>query len=330
MYSKRLIANGIRRKINVYVGDMTKTDQYYDLILCSAFKGIYDVEHVSLVQSLYLAGINVNELSQHPEKNGKDFGFWISEKTNAPFFDRLCCFEFMHAFFYGAGTSFREVFDYFITMLTYDKQFNFKSIASTLLGTNHIGLSKKQIIPILLQTVLQCFLTNNHLVDFSIYCKHEDEAKMINDVLKTILKKTYDVFISYPHAREKDMNDISLSMKKHELITWSDKRLKGGDEFDDIIAKAIDDSEIFFLIWSEETEESSYCIKELEYALDLNKKIIPLRCSQKLNGGTIIGKKIGRRNWLDYDKCSFESLTQNVKSVLLEIKETNKTNIVEE
>ena len=329
-YSKRLIANEITREINVYVGDMTKTDQYYDLVLCSAFKNIYDASVPSFIKSLHDSDISVERLSQNPEKNGKDFGFWVSKKCSSSFFDRLCCFEFLPAPFYGNGTNFRAVFDFFITMLTYDNSFNFKSIATPILGTNNVGLSQKQVIPIILQTALQCFINNNNLKEFSIYCLSEETAKNVDDALTTILKKPFDLFISYPHAKEADMMAICSSMENRAIKIWTDQRLKGGDEFDDIIANAIDKSKVFMLIWSEETEESPYCIKELEYALDLDKRIIPLRYSKKLDGGTEIGKRIGRRNWLDSDKYTLEQLIQNVEAVLKDIKTIYEESVVED
>lgn len=330
-YSKRLIANEIRREINVYVGDMTKTDQHYDLVLCSAFKNTYAPTNHSFIQSLYYSGVNVEMLSRDPDKNGKDFGFWISKKVESSFFDRLCCFEFMPARIYGEGTNFRAVFDYFITMLTYDTQYKFESIATPILGTQNVGLSQKQVVPIMLQTALQCFLNNNYLKEFSIYCLSEETASMVNNTLTTILKKPYDIFISYPHAKESEMVAISDAIEKKQLKIWTDKKhLKGGDEFDDVIANAIDQSKVFLFLWYEETEESSYCGKELEYALDLNKRIIPYRCSKKLDGSTEMGKKIGRRNWLDADKYDYEELSESIKTVLHDIKTIDREGIVEE
>ena len=330
-YSKRLIANEIRREINVYVGSMVETDKHYDLVLCSAFKNSYEPIGRSFIESLYRVGVSVEELSKAPAKNGKDFGFWISKKVNSSFFDRLCCFEFLPAEYYAERAGFREVFDYFITFLTYDTQYCFKSIATPLLGTKNVGLSKKQIVPIILQTALRCFVISNHLREFSIYVLDEDDAKMFNDCLITLLKKPYDIFISYPHSRTDEMLNISSTMEKHNIVTWTDKkRLKGGDDFDDVIANAIDRSKIFLFLWSKETEESIYCGKELEYALDLNKRIIPYRFSKSLDGNTPLGKRIGGRNWLDVDEYDYEELARNIELILHDIKERNRVGISEE
>lgn len=330
-YCKRLIANEIRREINVYVGDMTKTDQHYDLVLCSAFKNVYKPINQSFIESLYHAGVNVDELARSPEKNGKDFGFWISKKVDSSFFDRLCCFEFAKSTEYGKGNNYRAMFDFFITLLAYDTEYNFKSIATPILGTKNVGLTKKQVVPIILQTALQCFANNNSLKEFSVYCMDNDTADFVNSSLITLLKKPHDVFISYPHAKEADMLELTTILEKNKLRVWNDKKgLKGGDMFDDIIATAIDQSKIFLFLWYEETEASNYCCKELEYALDLNKKVIPYRCSKKLDGNTNLGKKIGKRNWLDSSKCNYESLVCNIVSVLRDVAITENVGVSEE
>lgn len=339
---KKLLINRIIRRINVYVGDMTKTDKHYDLVLCSAFKNCYEPVGKSFIQSLYSYGVDVSKLAKDPKRNGKDFGFWISRskwlRENNKFFDRLCCFEFKPPKakdgknIYSRDINFRAIFDYFITMLKYDNEFHFRSIATPLLGTNNVGLSQDQIIPIMLETALQCFMNNNELEEFSIYCLEESTAKKITNKLNNILRKPYDVFISYPHTKKNEMLVINELLEKHSLLTWNDEKfLKIGDKFDDDIANAIDGSKSFFVLWYEDTEESEYCNKELEYALDLNKKVMAYRCSDKLNGKTAIGQKIGRRNWYTKSERNYEELVKSIKTVLDGLEEeNNNVKIIEE
>lgn len=335
-HSVKLLVNRIVRKINVYVGDMTKTDQHYDLVLCSAFKDCYSTKNPSFIKSLYEYGVDVAKLAHDPKRNGKDFGFWISRskwlRETGRFFDRLCCFEFKPPKGdgenkYGRDINFRAIFEYFITMLKYDNEFHFKSIATPLLGTNNVGLSQEQIIPIMLETALQCFMNNNELTEFSIYCLTEETANKIKTKLDNILEKPYDVFISYPHTKKKEMLAINELLEKSSIQTWNDEKfLKIGSEFDDVIADAINGSKTFLILWYEDTEKSKYCKTELDYALDLNKTIMAYRCSEELDGSTDIGQKISGRNWYNKSERTHEDLAKSIKDVVDSLKE-NEDNL---
>ncbi len=79
--------------IRFYHGDMTETDQDYDIVCCSAYKGAYGPTRHSLIGALYYKrGISVQDLAVKPVLDMRDEGGWISQPVNKQF-GRILCVE---------------------------------------------------------------------------------------------------------------------------------------------------------------------------------------------------------------------------------------------
>ena len=91
-------------------------------------------------------------------------------------------------------------------------------------------------------------------------------------------EKEYFAFISYSR---KDL-DIATAIKKEiETICncecWMDMEgIESGDQFEDIIISAIENSKIVIFLMSNNSMSSVYSKKEMRYADSIKKKIVPI------------------------------------------------------
>lgn len=93
------------------------------------------------------------------------------------------------------------------------------------------------------------------------------------------------IFISYSHRDEKWRSELEthLSLLKRQglISTWHDRRIAGGDDFENEIDININDSDIILLMVSPYFISSDYCFeKEMERALEREKaketRVIPI------------------------------------------------------
>ncbi|MEP7286833.1 MAG: toll/interleukin-1 receptor domain-containing protein [Chloroflexota bacterium] len=86
------------------------------------------------------------------------------------------------------------------------------------------------------------------------------------------------LFISYSHDDKSYVSELAKALgddvSQHQV--WLDKRLYGGQQWWDAILDKIDDCECFVTILTPRNVSSIFCSAELNYALSLNKPILPL------------------------------------------------------
>ena len=111
----------------------------------------------------------------------------------------------------------------------------------------------------------------------------------------------YDLFISYSH---KDFDEVKpfvdmLHDRIPTLTCWFDiTGIESGDEFEDKIIKAIDNSSYVIFALSENSQDSAWVKDEVIYAKNKGKKVIPLL----LDGASLDGwclLKFGRIDCID-------------------------------
>lgn len=113
----------------------------------------------------------------------------------------------------------------------------------------------------------------------------------------------YDVFVSYSRA-DVDIvtdivNDIHDKTKAKCWIDWNG--VESGDKFVDVIVSAIDSVDTVLFMLSDNAMKSAYVKKEIEYARNTNKKVIPV----VLDGGELRGWflfQFGDINYIDIHK----------------------------
>ena len=91
------------------------------------------------------------------------------------------------------------------------------------------------------------------------------------------MKKSTGVFISYSHKDINSVTEIADTIKEILGIeVWYDNNLRGGDNYFSEIAEQILQKDYFIFVVSQNSVGSNWCVKELEFAMSENKKIIAI------------------------------------------------------
>jgi len=86
-----------------------------------------------------------------------------------------------------------------------------------------------------------------------------------------------EIFFSYVRKDLEILDKIREALEREALTTWFDSSdLKTGVKFSGAINKGIEQADNLIFLISPESIVSEYCLQELDYALKLNKRIIPL------------------------------------------------------
>lgn len=87
---------------------------------------------------------------------------------------------------------------------------------------------------------------------------------------------SFDVFISYSRKDYPFASKIADLLEKNDLSCFLDKSgISGGDDFVNVICKAIQNSRLVLVLASSHAYESNYVPNEINYALNHKKKILP-------------------------------------------------------
>ena len=133
------------------------------------------------------------------------------------------------------------------------------------------------------------------------------------------IKKKYDVFISYSR---KDFNEVNAFVKMLKqciptLNVWFDvDGIESGDEFDEKIINAIENSFCVIFALSDHSLQSKWTKDEVMYAKNIGIKVIPVL----LTGATLKGWflfKFGRVDYIDLqDEKQVKKILTNISSWL--------------
>ena len=83
-------------------------------------------------------------------------------------------------------------------------------------------------------------------------------------------------FVSYSHANRDEVFKIIQFLKMRMCRIWYDEGLHAGESWNKEIAEHLNDSSIFLLFLTPESVVSKYVFLEINYAVNKNKKIIPI------------------------------------------------------
>ena len=139
-----------------------------------------------------------------------------------------------------------------------------------------------------------------------------------------------DVFISYSrfdYIDDKEAvipgNYISMIMKALDdngITYWIDKKgVCSGDEFQELIATAIINSEVFLFISSEHSNKSNWIRREIALASYLKKKIIPIKLDEAIYDPSIMLTVVGL-DFITLYKNPTSGLNLLIKSIQTTIK----------
>ncbi len=86
-----------------------------------------------------------------------------------------------------------------------------------------------------------------------------------------------DVFITYSRKDTELVDRFDRALQKHLVTTWLDRRdIEKGREYDEEIQHGIENADSFIFLISPDAVRSAWCMKELAYAQELQKRVIPV------------------------------------------------------
>ncbi len=88
----------------------------------------------------------------------------------------------------------------------------------------------------------------------------------------------HDVFVSYSNKDKAVADTIVASMEKNGIRCWYAPRdIKPSEDWGESIIKAIENSQIFLLVFSENANKSRHVLDELILAINEEKTVLPFR-----------------------------------------------------
>lgn len=124
------------------------------------------------------------------------------------------------------------------------------------------------------------------------------------------------VFVSYSSRNKMVADALVHYLEANGLRCWYAPRdIEPGGEYADAIECAISNAQCFVLVFSKDSNKSSYCRKELNLAVDREKQILPFRI-EDLKPTKGMDLYLGNLHWIDAFPCPqkcFESLLKKLK-----------------
>ena len=122
------------------------------------------------------------------------------------------------------------------------------------------------------------------------------------------------VFISYARANQDEVKRLVEELREEGHETWLDLKLEGGRPWWDKILFEIGKSQIFVTTL---TPESQACQRELKYAFDLKRPLLPIRLSSAVQMQSLspIIRNLQVVDYLEQDTKTLRSLQRAIKSL---------------
>ncbi|NEQ26416.1 MAG: toll/interleukin-1 receptor domain-containing protein, partial [Microcoleus sp. SIO2G3] len=104
-----------------------------------------------------------------------------------------------------------------------------------------------------------------------LHCEYITESIKNGNNLMT------QVFLSYADADRATMEKIRNSLRRESITVWTNKTdIQTGEAFEEAIQRGIEQADNVVYLLSPDAVISDFCQRELEYALSLHKRIIPV------------------------------------------------------
>ncbi|WP_020528397.1 TIR domain-containing protein [Flexithrix dorotheae] len=145
-----------------------------------------------------------------------------------------------------------------------------------------------------------------------LHCEYICESKKNGENLMT------EAFIAYSAENKEIKDQISKALARFGITTWlHNKDIKSGQNFDKAILEGIIQADNFLFFITKESIVSEYCIKELEYAQNFNKRIIPLLIEEIEED--VIPKKISQLQYINFCETNPQEFQAGVQALIIEL-----------
>ncbi len=124
------------------------------------------------------------------------------------------------------------------------------------------------------------------------------------------------IFISYSSKNQAIAKAVRQTLEKHHLKCWcAPSDILPGSNYAEAIIEAIDESKLFILIFSKDSNQSQHVIRECERAVSRSVPIMPFRIDD-VPPGPAFQYFIGPQQWLDASKGSYEAHLQSLAATV--------------
>lgn len=121
------------------------------------------------------------------------------------------------------------------------------------------------------------------------------------------------VFISYGHDDKKFVQKLAGELGKESIETWWDfDHLKGGHNWQKEIQQGIKRCDFFIVVLSPNSVDREWVLKEITYANEYKKKIIPLMLKECERPISVIEKQ-----FIDFEKQTQKAATKELLGILI-------------
>lgn len=135
------------------------------------------------------------------------------------------------------------------------------------------------------------------------------QVEFINESLKQPPEAALDVFISYSRADSDFARKLNDTLQIQNKITWLEQEsIASGAEFEQEIYRGIESANNFLFIISPDSISSPNCVAEVEYAMNLNKRIVTV-LYRKIEEATL-DPGLAKVQWIDFSQHSSDFLTK--------------------
>jgi len=136
---------------------------------------------------------------------------------------------------------------------------------------------------------------------------------------------SHEVFVSYSSVDKAVADSVVSMLEKNGMRCWYAPRdIKPGDDWGEAIAAAIEESEVFILIFSGSSNRSQRVLDELNLAISREVLILPFRI-EKLDPSGAMLLHLSSRHWLDaYDPSWEKFLSQLVQTTTRNIERADE------
>jgi Leucine-rich repeat (LRR) protein len=141
------------------------------------------------------------------------------------------------------------------------------------------------------------------------------QIDFLSDSRKNAENLMTDAFICYSVADKELTKTVMRLLMREGFTTWiHSEDIEKGSDFASEINRGIEDSSFFLFFMSKNSLTSRWCLKELNYALSLNKKIIPLKIENFEE--YLLPKNISNLQFVDFtDNKTEEDFKKDIDSI---------------
>lgn len=276
--------------IRFFRQDLTDTNENYDVIVCSAYRGTYDAALYSMIGSLESKKkISVKKLAENPELNMRELGGWLSRPVNRQF-GRVLCVE-LTAF--PPSVAQDEETDAAATLkssfLTLRHLLERASLQGTeirrialpILGAGYQRIDIEYIAaPLFTQCVnMLKMITSLETIDFYEIDpdKHSRMVSICGDLAAMNTEKAPDLFISYASAQTEYAHRLKSGLQEQGIAAWiAPESIPTGSSYLAEIPKAISSVRAMVLLLTEDAQRSRWVQKEVGSAVGAGKLLLPM------------------------------------------------------